>query len=76
MSTFTARYRSRCESCDNWINEGDEVRWAKADEYDRGGDVVVHVDCREKPDSLAVTREPCGSCFTVPACNGECGCDA
>lgn len=65
--TFAARFHSKCAACGEGIRPDDLVTWS--------AEMVVHEDCPEPVDSLAVTREPCGRCFMVPANNGECGCD-
>lgn len=67
MSTFRAKFRSKCAACGETIREDDLVAWSE--------EVVVHADCPEPVDEFAVVREPCGECFTVPAANGTCGCD-
>lgn len=67
MTIFRARFDSKCAGCGERIREGDEATWTSGE--------VTHVDCPEPSDDFAVAREPCGSCFTVPAANGTCGCD-
>lgn len=63
--TFTAQYRGRCWACDERIEPGDECAYDEDDE-------VIHVDCRTRS---VTPQEPCPTCWTVPAANGECGCD-
>lgn len=66
MSTFEARYHSRCPACDELIRPGDPVKW--------DDDAVIHVDCEAlAPDEPA---EACPACFMVPSLTGACGCDS
>jgi hypothetical protein len=65
--SFPARYDSQCPACGERIREGDPVTWAEG--------FVVHDDCPEPVDPLAVGRGGmCPSCFTERSVTGECSC--
>lgn len=64
MSTFTARYRSRCSSCEGWVREGDTVR------YD--GPHLVHDTCPGGVDETP--GAVCRTCNLTLSKTGACGC--
>ena len=71
-SVFVARFTTRCASCEEPIEPGDDARASG-----HGG--WIHADC-DPPEPVEVrTRRPdrpaCTRCFMVPAANGVCGCD-
>jgi hypothetical protein len=62
VSTFTARYTSRCGNCDEVIGPGDEAA------YD--GDEVVHGGCVGRDLHVTPSAKVCDLCWTEHA--GEC----
>jgi hypothetical protein len=72
MTTFEARYHSRCEACDGHITPGDDVKW----DGDLDGGRVIHVDC-DAPvvDFNRPSPAPCPKCHVVPAQTGDCWCE-
>ena len=71
MSTFTAKYRSRCEECDEPIQIGDRVTYDAADEF------AIHLICAPDPgDPLSLSRRRipvvvCDECHLTRPC--DCG---
>jgi hypothetical protein len=60
MRTFDARYRGHCNTCDEPIEVGDQLRYED--------DEVVHGTCKETVRAL---REVCSTCWLEKPC----GCD-
>jgi len=61
---FEARYPGRCAVCDERIYPGERATFVE--------DEIAHAVC---PTPIALA-DPCPNCFTIPAANGSCGCDA
>lgn len=67
--TFTAKYRSPCELCDDKIMPGQEA------EYGTDGH-VQHAICPEDRDYSGTPLQVCPRCFMAIPVSGECGvCD-
>lgn len=65
-AVFEARYPGRCGVCDEAIRVDELVTYVD--------DQLAHHECPTV--TAAATPDPCPSCWTVPAANGACGCDA
>lgn len=66
MSTFTARYPSRCGVCDGRIREGDDATYVD--------DEIAHAHCPQ-PEPATALVAACPRCWMVPAKSGACGCE-
>lgn len=62
--TFAAKYAGRCNTCDERIEVGDMCAFED--------DLIIHADCEKSTEPTFA--DPCPTCWTVPATNGECGC--
>ena len=66
---FSARYTSRCPSCERTVNKGEEVVHVD--------DLVVHASCGDVFADEVAKRDQervCQSCWQVIAPAGTCGC--
>lgn len=65
--SLLARYSSPCSECGETIQADEPIRHAHGE--------WAHAVC---PELLAyrVDGVACQECWTIPATNGECGCDA
>ncbi len=70
LSTFEAKYSSRCPECPTRIEVGDEVVYVD--------DTVVHVQCGDAAEETvkqAAEAEVCQKCWQTRSVTGACGCD-
>jgi hypothetical protein len=63
VSTFTARYSSRCADCDEQIHPGDTVTF--------GGTSTIHADCDDAQTETEKALTVCPGCQLTQPCGCE-----
>jgi hypothetical protein len=63
VSTFTARYSSRCAGCDEQIHPGDTVAF--------GGTSTIHADCDDTQTETEKALVVCPGCHLTQPCGCE-----